>query len=72
MPRLIQSATLHPAAVAKAAQRPVAKPLPAVWAAALVIAHGDVSVLHVESSTVVWVGIPPAPKRAPRKRGQRK
>ncbi len=47
------------------------RPLPAVWAHALQLAHGDKSLLHVESTTVVWVGVPVQPAK-PRRRTVRK
>ncbi len=72
MSRILDTVTLHEKAVKEAAKRPVVKPDPFVWAAALELAHGDASVLHVESRTVVWVGTPIIRKvRAPRKRGVR-
>lgn len=73
MPSILASVTLHETAVIAAAKPPPVKPDPTVWAAALKLAHGDASVLHVESRTVVWVGKPIVRTvRAPRKRGARK
>lgn len=73
MPRIISAVTLHERTVKTAAKLPAVKPDPTVWAAALKLAHGDASVLHVESRTVVWVGQPIVRKtRAPRKRGVRR
>lgn len=72
MPRVINTTTVHNKTVRAVGQAPAVKPDPTVWAAALERAHGDASVLHVESRTVVWVGKPIIRKtRAPRKRGTR-
>jgi hypothetical protein len=72
VPRIIDTMSLHEKTVqAAATARPVV-PDPTVWAAALELAHGDATVLHVESRTVVWVGTPVVRKvRAPRRRGVR-